>query len=408
MTAALSLANQGFNVILVEKNKELGGKLCELYTLYPSNKPGSEILDEYIHSVRSNPNIKTYMSSTVTNVNGFIGNFEVTLNHNGTEEKLNAGTIVLATGADVFKPIGMYCYGENKNVVTQLELEKLMREGKLGHPKNILMIQCVGAREGKVGGRNYCWRICCTMALKNAMIIKEMLPDSEVSILYRDMQAYGKDFEEQYEKARHNFVQFIRYDDSNPPQVSSDVNGKLSVKVHDILGNYALELEPDLIVLSTPLVKSEDATELSKLLKVPIGADGFFLEAHFKLRPVDFATDGIFLCGTAHGPKTVAESITQAYAAASRAGIPMALGKIRAEAITACVNDAKCTGCGTCVKLCPYNAIRKNESGVAKVNDVLCKGCGVCSASCPEKAINMRHFSDAQIIAEATSAIGGS
>ncbi len=408
MTVAISLANQGFNVSLIEKNKELGGKLRELYRLYPSDKPSSEILDQYVQSVRSNPNIKIYTSSTVKRVDGFIGNFEVTLSGNGTEEQLKAGTIVVATGADVFKPNGIHCYGENRNVITQLELEKLMKEGKLGKPKNMLMIQCVGAREGKAGGRNYCSRICCTMALKNAMIIKEMFPDSEVSILYRDMQAYGKDFEEQYEKARRNFVQFIRYDDANPPRVSSDTNGKLSVKVHDILGNYVLELDPDLIVLSTPLIKSEGAAELSKLLKVPLGADGFFLEAHVKLRPVDFATDGIFLCGTAHGPKTVAESIIQAYAAASRAGIPMALGKVRTEAITARVDEIRCTGCNTCVKLCPYSAIRKDEHGVARVNDVLCKGCGVCSASCPEKAINMRHFSDAQIIAEATSALGGS
>jgi len=315
---------------------------------------------------------------------------------------------VVATGSDVFKPNGMYCYGENSSVITQVELEKLIKEGTLGSPKNILMIQCVGAREGKPGGRNYCSRICCTMALKNAMIIKEMLPDSEVTILYRDMQAYGKDFEEQYEKARNKFVQFIRYEDSSPPQVNSDANGKLTVKVHDIWTNFTFELEPDLVVLSTPLVKTEEATELSKLLKVPLGADGFFLEAHVKLRPTDFATDGIFVCGTAHGPKTVAESITQAYAAASRAGIPMALGKVRTEAITAQVDEHKCTGCGTCIKLCAYSAISKNEKGIANVNAILCKGCGVCSASCPEKAIDMRHFSDAQIIAEATSALGGS
>jgi heterodisulfide reductase subunit A len=411
MTAALSLAHQGFHVNLVERNKELGGKLCELYKLYPSDKLSPEVLSEYIHSVRSEKNIKIYNSSTVKHIEGFIGNFEVTLNCDGTEEELKVGTIVVATGADVFKPVGMYLYGENRRVITQLELEKLMREGRaltLGNPKNILMIQCVGAREGKVGGRNYCSRICCTMALKNAMIIKQLLPNSEVTILYRDMQAYGKDFEEQYEKARQNFVQFIRYDDSSPPEVSSNANGQLSVKVHDISVNYTFELNPDLVVLSTPLVKSEDATELSKLLKVPLGADGFFLEAHVKLRPTDFATDGIFVCGTAHGPKTVPESIVQAYAAASRAGIPMALGKIRAEAITARVDEAKCTGCGTCIKLCAYSAIKKDQNGVTRVNDVLCKGCGVCAASCPEKAIDMRHFSSAQIIAEATSALGGS
>jgi heterodisulfide reductase subunit A len=411
MTAALSLAHQGFHVNLVEKNRELGGKLCELYRLYPSDRLSLEVLGEYTQSVSSETNIKIYASSTVKHIEGFIGNFEVTLNCDGTEEKLKAGTIVVATGAEVFKPVGMYLYGENRRVITQLELEKLMKEGRaltLGNPKNIVMIQCVGAREGKVGGRNYCSRICCTTALKNAMMIKQLLPNSEVTILYRDMQAYGKDFEDQYEKARQNFVQFVRYDDSDPPEVSSNVNGQLSVKVHDISVNYTFELNPDLVVLSTPLVKSEDAVELSKLLKVPLGADGFFLEAHVKLRPTDFATDGIFVCGTAHGPKTIPESIVQAYAAASRAGVPMALGKVRTEAITARVDETKCTGCGTCIKLCAYNAIKKDQNGVTRVNDVLCKGCGVCAASCPERAIDMRHFSSAQIIAEATSALGGS
>jgi heterodisulfide reductase subunit A len=408
MTAALSLANQQFKVYLIEKEKELGGKLKELYKLHPNDKPSSEILDEYVQSVRSNPNIKVYTSSTVNHIEGFIGNFEASINHEGKEQKLNAGTIIVATGADVFKPRGMYCYGENKNVITQLELEKLMKENKLGKPKNVVMIQCVGAREEKEGGRNYCSRICCAVAVKNALQIKELFPEAEVSILYRDMQTYGKEFEEQYQKARGNFVQFIRYDFENPPEVCTRPDGGLSVKVHDILVNATLELDADLVVLSTPLVQWEDAKELSKLLKVPLGADGFFFEAHVKLRPVDFATDGIFVFGTAHSPKTIAESIAQAYAAASRAGIPMALGRVRTEAITAFVDEGLCTGCGTCVKLCPYNAIRKDEQGVARVNDVLCKGCGVCAASCPEKAINMRHFSDAQVLAEATAALGGS
>ncbi|MCJ7719020.1 CoB--CoM heterodisulfide reductase iron-sulfur subunit A family protein [Candidatus Bathyarchaeota archaeon] len=408
MTAALSLANQQFKVYLIEKEKELGGKLKELYKLHPNDKPSSEILDEYVQSVRSNPNIKVYTSSTVKHIDGFIGNFEASINHEGKEQKLNAGTIIVATGADVFKPRGMYCYGENKNVITQLELEKLMKENKLGKPKNVVMIQCVGAREEKEGGRNYCSRICCAVAVKNALQIKELFPEAEVSILYRDMQTYGKEFEEQYQKARGNFVQFIRYDFENPPEVCTRPDGGLSVKVHDILVNATLELDADLVVLSTPLVQWEDAKELSKLLKVPLGADGFFFEAHVKLRPVDFATDGIFVCGTAHSPKTIAESIAQAYAAASRAGIPMALGRVRTEAITAFVDEDQCTSCGTCVKLCPYNAIRKDDQGIARVNDVLCKGCGVCAASCPEKAIDMRHFSDAQVLAEATAALGGS
>jgi heterodisulfide reductase subunit A len=407
MSAAVSLAHQGFSVHLVEKKKTLGGKLNELCKLYPTDMQSSEIVEEFVQAVKSNPSITLHTLSTVKNVEGFIGNFKVTLDQEGKDEALDVGTIIVATGAEVFEPSSMYCYGECKNVVTQFELERLMKEGKLKNPKNVVMIQCVGAREGKEGGRNYCSRICCATAVKNALEIKKLYPDAEVSILYRDMQTYGKDFEDCYQKARESFVQFIRFDAEDPPEVAVESNGKCTVRVRDILVNDNLELDADLVVLSTPLVQTEDAKELSKMLKVPIGADGFFFEAHVKLRPVDFATDGIFVCGTAHSPKTIPESIAQAYAAASRAGIPMALKRVRTEAITSVVDEVLCTGCGTCVKLCPYNAIQKDERGVARVNDVLCKGCGVCAASCPEKAITMRHFSDKQVLAEATAALGG-
>jgi heterodisulfide reductase subunit A len=407
ITAALSLANQKFNVHLVEKENELGGKLKDLFKLYPSNNYASEILEEFVRAVRSNASIKVHTSSTVKRTEGFIGNFKVTINHEGKDETLDAGTIVVATGADVLKPHGLYSYGESKDVLTQLELEQTMKEGKLGNPKNVVMIQCVGAREEKEGGRNYCSRICCPVAVKNALQIKESSPETEVYILYRDMQTYGKDFEEQYRKARENSVQFIRYEVKHPPEVFARPDGKLAVKVYDTLINAALELDADLVVLSTPLIQGKETEELSKILKVPLGSERFFFEAHVKLRPVDFATDGIFVCGTAHSPKTIPESIAQAYAAASRAGIPMALGRVRTEAITASVNEDLCTGCGTCIMLCPYNAIQKDEQGTARVNDVLCKGCGVCSASCPEQAIKMKHFSDAQVLAEATAALGG-
>jgi heterodisulfide reductase subunit A len=407
ISAALSLARQGFSVDLVEKEKVLGGKLNQLHKLYPTDKQSPEILEEFVQAVRSRPNIKLHTSSTVKSVEGFIGNFKVTLDHEGKEEPLDVGTIIVATGADVLKPDGKYCYGDCRNVITQLELEELMKENKLKELKNVVMIQCVGAREEKEGGRNYCSRICCATAVKNALEIKELYPDAEISVLYRDMQTYGKDFEEHYQKAREKYVQFIRFDAENPPEVIPRPKGKCTVRVHDILINDTFELDADLVVLSTPMIRTEEAKELSKMLKVPLGADGFFFEAHVKLRPVDFATDGIFVCGTAHSPKTIPESIAQAYAAASRAGIPMALKRVRTEAITSIVDDVRCTGCGTCVKLCPYNAIRKDERGIARVNDVLCKGCGVCAASCPERAITMRHFSDKQVLAEATAALGG-
>lgn len=408
MTAALSLANQKFAVNLVEKESVLGGKLRDLYRLYPNDVYSTEILEEFVQAVRSNTNITIHMSATVKHVEGFIGNFKATIVHEGNEKVLDVGTIIVATGADVLKPQGMYDYGEHKNIITQLELEQLMKEKKLGKPKDVVMIQCVGAREAKEGGRNYCSRICCAVAVKNALQIKEMFPEAEVSILYRDMQTYGKDFEEYYKEARENSVQFIRYEAEDSPELFSNPDGKFTVRVHDILVDATLELDADLVILSTPLIQHEEVKELSKTLKVPLGADGFFFEAHVKLRPVDFATDGIYVCGTAHSPKTIAESISQAYAAASRAGIPMALGRVRTEAITAFVNEDKCTGCGTCIKLCPYSAIQKDEHEVARVNDVLCKGCGVCAASCPERAIDMKHFSKAQVLAEATAALGGS
>ena len=407
MTAALSLANQGFSVHLVEKENALGGKLKELYRLYPKNVQSSEILEEFVQAVRSNPNITVHTSSVVKNTEGFIGNFKATLDHEGKEEPIDVGTIIVATGADVLKPNGIYGYGESRKIITQLELENLMKEKTLKKPKNVVMIQCAGAREEKEGGRNYCSRICCAVAIKNALEIKELFPTAEVAILYRDMQTYGKDFEEQYQKARENSIQFIRFDAENPPEVIPKPRGKCTIRVHDILVNEMLELNADLVVLSTPLIQDEGAEALSKMLKVPLGADGFFFEAHVKLRPVDFATDGIYVCGTAHSPKTISESIAQAYAAASRAGIPMALKQVKTEAITSVINEEMCTGCGTCIKLCPYNAIQKDERGIARVNDVLCKGCGLCAASCPEKAISMRHFSDDQVLAEATAALGG-
>jgi heterodisulfide reductase subunit A len=407
MSAAVSLANQGFSVHLVEKENELGGKLKELYKLYPNNVQSSEILEEFVQAVRSNPNIIVHTSSALKNTEGFIGNFKATLDHEGKEESIDVGTIIVATGADVLKPNGMYCYGKSNKVITQLELENLMKENMLKKPKSVVMIQCAGAREEKEGGRNYCSRICCAVAIKNALEIKDLFPDAEVAILYRDMQTYGKDFEEQYQKAREKYVQFIRFDAEKPPEVIPKPRGKCTVRVYDILINDTLELSADLVVLSTPLIQGEEAKELSKMLKVPLGVDGFFFEAHVKLRPVDFATDGIYVCGTAHSPKTISESIAQAYAAASRAGIPMALRQVKTEAITSMVNEELCIGCGTCIKLCPYNAIQKDERGIARVNDVLCKGCGVCAASCPEKAITMKHFSDDQVLAEATAALGG-
>jgi heterodisulfide reductase subunit A len=398
MSAAMSLARQGFHVHLVEKEAELGGMLRYLYKLQPTERNASEVLREAITAVKANSDIHLHMSTLVKELKGFIGNFDVTLQKNGSNEleQINVGTIIVATGAEAFKPVGMYGYEENDNVITQLELEQLLKKGELKEPKKVVMIQCVGAREKT--GRTYCSRICCMVALNNALLLKKLYPDVEVNILFRDLQTYGE-YEDFYREARANFISFIRYNQDKPPKVASKPDGKLTVTVYDAYIGAEIKLDSDLLVLSTPLVQHEDATKLSSILKVPLGSDGFFFEAHPKLRPVDFTSEGIYVCGTAHGPKDVTESITQAYAAASRAGIPMALGKIKAEAVKASVDKDICVNCDACVVSCIFNAVEAEPFGLPNIVEANCKGCGVCAAECPMGAMQLIHFTDQQIVA---------
>ena len=405
MTAALCLANQGFKVHIIEKEPELGGILRHVHKLYPTMQEASESLNRIVNAVKSNKGIDVLTSTVVNQVRGFIGNFEVTLQKGNAETvNLSVGTIIVSTGAVDFEPIGMYGYKQYGNVITQLQLEELLKKGQLKKPEKVVMIQCVGAREEK--GRTYCSRICCMVAIKNAMLIKELYPEAEAYILFRDLQTYGREYEEFYLEARKKFIQFINYVPERPPMVISEPSGKLIVRVYDSLLDSEVDIDSDLVVLSTPLVQHEDIKQLSQTLKVPLGPDGFFFEAHVKLRPIDFATDGIYVCGTAHSPKDTAESVSQAFGVASRAAIPMAMKRLRTEAITAMVDENLCSGCGTCVKICPYGAMVKDEKGVAKVTEVVCKGCGTCGASCPEKAITMRHFTDDEVIAQALAALG--
>jgi len=405
MTASLCLADQGFRIYLVEKDPELGGMLRHLHKLYPTMVDASEGLNKIVEAVKPNKNIEVWTSTVVKQVKGFIGNFDVSIQRgNGETANFRVGTIIVATGADVFEPVGMYGYKKYDNVITQFKLEQLLKDGQLKKPERVVMIQCTGAREEK--GRTYCSRICCMTALKNALLVKELYPETEVYILFRDLQTYGREYEEWHRMAQDRGVKFVKYVLEKPPEVVAGQNGKLTVDVYHALLGEQVQIESDFLVLSTPLVQHEDAKELSQMLKVPLGPDGFFFEAHVKLRPIDFATDGIYVCGTAHSPKDTAESISQALGVASRAAIPMAVKRLRTEAITAIVDESLCSGCGTCVKICPYGAIEKDEKGVARVTAVVCKGCGTCGASCPEKAITMRHFTDEQVIAQALAALG--
>ena len=404
MGAALNLAAQGFEVHVVEKEPELGGTLRSVYKLYPTNEEATKVTNPLIEKVKNDPKIKTYLSAKVKEVSGFIGNFDVVVNQDGEESKFNVGTIIVAIGADKLKPVGQYGYGEMPNVLTQLELEERMKKGEpVG--QNVVMINCVGAR---VPERTYCSRICCMTAIKNASLIKESNPKAKVWILHRDLMTYGVDFENYYRKAMELGVRFIRYSLEKPPQVIGDGKAE-EIKAYHELRREEIELPCDMLVLTTPLIPAEDNQDISKMLKVSLDEFGFLLEAHLKLRPVEFAMDGIYICGSAKWPTDVTEGISQAYAAASKAAGPLRMGYVKPEALNAVVNEDECSGCGICELLCPFQAIElqpKDDKRVSHVNEAVCKGCGTCAAACPSGAISMHHFTDEQILAQIEALFG--
>jgi len=393
MTCALSLANRGFEVKLVEKESRLGGTLNSLYKLYPTHEEASRLVQARTEEVKKNQKIEVLTSSKVKEVRGFIGNYDVTVRQGEKDRLFKAGVIVVATGAETFKPMGIYGY-DGKTVVTQLELEQMLKEGRLD-ADTVVMIQCVGSRDEK---RVYCSKVCCPTALKNAMLIKEANPNAQIFVLYRDIVTQGTTYEDYYRKAREVGITFLKYSLERPPVVGNE-----SVKVYDELLGEELTLPYDLVVLSTPMVANPDARDLAQILKVPVDENGFFLEAHVKLRPIDFATDGIYLCGCAHWPTNVGESLSEAYGAASRASIPLSAGHVTTEPIIAVVDEDQCSGCSLCELTCPFKAIQVEatpKGRKAKVIAASCKGCGACGAGCPEKAITMRHFTDEQILAQ--------
>jgi heterodisulfide reductase subunit A len=398
MEAALNLARQGFDIHLVEKEPELGGTLRSINKLFPTNQEAVKLIKPLVEQVKSHPKIKTYLSSKVKQVTGFIGNFNVNLDEKGGENKFNVGTIIVAIGADALKPTGQYGYGKMTNVLTQLELEGRMKRGEsLG--QNVVMINCVGAR---VPERTYCSRICCMTAIKNAFLIKESNPKAKVWILHRDLMTYGVDFENYYRKAMELGVRFIRYSLERPPEVIGDKKVE-KIKVYHELWRREIELPCDMLVLTTPLIPAQDNQNISKMLKVSLDEFGFLLEAHLKLRPVEFAMDGIYICGSARWPTDITEGISQAYAAAAKAAGPLRMGYVKAEAINGFVNEDECSGCGVCEVLCPFQAIElqpRDGKRVSHINEAVCKGCGTCGAACPSGAISMHHFTDEQILAQ--------
>lgn len=415
MTAALHLADSGFPVVLVEKDVELGGNLQRIFSMpSPDNRTATQdpqvVLNQLVNRVQTNPNITIHLNSQVTGTQGFVSNFTSTIQHaDGQSNQVLHGVTILATGAREYRG-PEYRYGSDPRIITQQEFEALLagasgvkhvkaRSGSERLPKRVVMIQCVGP------GERYCSRICCTVALKNALVLKKLKPEAEIVILYQDIRTYG--FKERlYKAARECGVVFVRYDNEHKPEV--ELQPAISLHAWEPILQRPIVLQPDLLVLSMPVVPNPDVHQLAALFKVPVDSDGFFLEAHVKLRPVDFSTPGVFMAGIAHYPKMLDESMIQAQAAAARAARVLSREMLPAGGQVAVVDELICTGCLTCVRVCPFGVPTilasltgtGNIMGAASIEPAICRGCGLCAAECPARAIQLMHYTDAQMTAK--------
>lgn len=397
MTAALSLADQGFETALLERQSRPGGLALQIHRT-SAGLDARQYVQQLVERVNHHPLIQLYTEAIVQELSGHVGNFRVEALQRGREVEITGGAVVVATGATAYKPDGLYCYGQHPSVLTQLELEERLRQpGFAASLGQVVMIQCVGSREADYP---HCSRVCCSQAVKNALAIKRASPATQVFVLYRDMRTYG--FEEiDYAQAREAGVVFIRFEPPEKPQVDlGPPDGRLKVLVRDEALGRPLELWPDLVVLSTGVRPQPDAAAVSQLLKVPLGPDGFFLEAHMKLRPLDFASEGIFLAGMAHGPKSIAESVAQAKGAAARAATVLCREYVERSGIVSEVDQRHCAACLTCVRLCPYSVPQINQQGVAYIEPASCQGCGLCATVCPRRAISTRHYRQEQLLAK--------
>ncbi len=397
ITAALSIANQGFKVFLIENSKQIGGNLRLISETIEGFKPG-ELLKKLENEVKSNKNISLYKNSKIAECTGSVGNYKGVINiSDGDTKEIEFGIAIIATGG-VESKTEEYLYGKNKQVLTHLEFEEKFKNDKslLNNKNEIVMIQCVGSR---IPDKMMCSRICCTEAVKNAITIKQQNPEINISILYRDIRTYGFK-EEYYNKARELGVLFFRYDPDNQPEVLTDDSNNLCINAKDLNSNLEITFKPDYLILSTGMMPSTTNPQISEIFKVPLNLEGFFLEAHMKLRPVEFASEGIFLCGACHSPKFIDESITQAKAAAAKAAAILSKEVIEVSGVIAKVDPEKCSACLTCVRTCPYNVPRINKDGVAEIEPSMCYGCGTCASECPAKAIELNHYKDKQIIAK--------
>lgn len=398
MVSAKNLAEQGYEVHLIEKDKVLGGQANNLYQTFQDENIAQK-LGSLIKDVQEHDRVNIHMETTLENVDGFVGNFTSELKKGESSTTLEHGVAVIATGAHGYVP-NEYCYGKDDRVITSLDLDKKFMEKDTALPslQTAVFIQCVGSREPE---RPYCSRVCCTHSIDNALELKKMNPDMNVFILYRDIRTYGER-EYKYQQAREAGVIFIRYSVDKKPMVEVS-DSKLLVTVTDHVLGVPIQIDADLLTLATAIVPNKDE-KLANFFKVPLNEDGFFVERHAKLGPSEFATDGVFLCGLAHYPKPIDEAIAHGQAAASRAVTLLAKETVHTSGNVAKIDPMKCSACGVCVSICPYSApafeTQGRFEGKAGINPVLCKGCGLCVASCRSGAIHLKGFDTNQILAQ--------
>jgi heterodisulfide reductase subunit A len=407
MNCALSIANQGHVVHLLEKEKYLGGMARKIHSTL-DGLDVQEYLSDLIAKVYKHSLIHVYHEATITDAAGYVGNFVTSVKSEKGFSKINHGAVVIAIGADLYTPTE-YLYGQDDKVITHVDLEDKIakRDEKIAAAQSVVMIQCVGCRNED---RNYCSRLCCSQSVKNALKLKEINPEMDIYVLFRDMRTYGYN-EDYYREASNKDVKFIRYEPQDAPVLepgeAEDGRPVLKVTATDYILGKKIEFDADIVALAAAVVPSEATKEIAGLFKVTLSPDSFFKEAHVKLRPVEFGTDGVYLCGLAHYPKFIQETIKQSYGAAGRVLTLLSRDVVFASGSVAEVDEDRCVSCGACITACTYGAIEFYDSPQgrkARVNPVLCKGDGLCNTKCATNAIQLKHFTDKELMSEIDAA----
>lgn len=400
LRAALDIADRGFEVVLVEKKPKLGGNTIKWSHLYPTGEDGETIVGPLVEKVQKHDRITVHTDSKVSEFDGYIGNFDVTVKSGDKTNKYAIGTVIVATGFDPFVPAGYYGYGVSNKILTLSQYEEKKAAGEIDFDKieKIAFIGCVGSREPGKKGHEHCSRYCCTAVASASSDAKDKVDD--IVVLYQDIRTYGKNHEELHRLAREKFVIYSKFPEDKKPEIEVK-EGKILINWHDVLSDDELSFEPDLLILASAMVPPEGIDEVSKMFSLTRSADGFFNPEHVKLAPLTTHTAGVMIAGAAHSAKTAAESIIDASGAAAKAVGLMAQGEVEIESTVSYVLPDLCSACHTCVTACPYGAIAvitENEKEYAVVTEAKCHGCGTCAAACPSGAIVMRHSTDEQII----------